>query len=91
MNLEQLKRVLDTVQNIENEKVRNFFCGILRIMAECVLPWDLVLWYNRLDASLELAWELRVIDENIYARLKGTTEDYYMASLRILEAEKDKL
>ena len=49
---------------------------------------NVITWYHRLDAKIELLWEIKLMDLSVYMRLNGTLEDYFKAFLRRMEKEE---
>lgn len=87
----QRERFFEVLGKVEDRKIYQILKRSSETMDECVNSWNLIIWYNRLDAEIELLWELKLLEINIYGRLKGTLEDYYKIFLIRLQKEERKL
>lgn len=84
----QRERFFEALEKIEDMNIYRILQRSSETLDACVNSWDLVIWYNRLEAEVDLLWELKLLEINIYARLRGTLEDYYKMFLKQLQKEE---
>ncbi|WP_230397612.1 hypothetical protein [Novisyntrophococcus fermenticellae] len=83
------ERLIGALQKIEDINIYRILKRSFEILDECVDPWNLTIWYNRMEAEIELLWELRQLETELYGRLKGTLEDYFRIFLIQLQKEEN--
>ncbi|HIU75503.1 MAG TPA: hypothetical protein IAC62_06455 [Candidatus Pelethocola excrementipullorum] len=84
----QRERFFGALEKIEDMRSYRILQRSSETLDACVNSWDLVIWYNRLEAELDLLWELKLLEINSYARVKGTLEDYFKIFLKQLQKEE---
>lgn len=83
------ERLIGTLQKIEDINIYRILKRSFGILDECVDSWNLTIWYNRMEAQIELLWELRQLETELCGRLKGTLEDYFRIFLIQLQEEEE--
>lgn len=84
----QRERFFGALEKIEDMRIYRVLQRSSETLDACVNSWDLVIWYNRLEAELDILWELKLLEMNSYARVKGTLEDYFKMFLNQLQKEE---
>lgn len=86
--MEQRRRFVESLVTLVDPEVYGPLIQTEETLSQCVNSWNVVIWYHRLDAKIELLWEMKLLDGGIYTRLKGTLEDYYRSMMRRAKEEE---
>ena len=86
--MEQERRFFAALEKLRDKEWYLPLARAAETFKESTTTWNVITWYHRLDAKIELLWEIKLMDLSVYRRLNGTLEDYFKAFLRRMEKEE---